>query len=313
MKRNVIDGIVCLCLIAGMIDVSNVNAQSAMEKRLDSLFVIASSGEVRFRDQNEPAMDSIAAYGAQAVPFLIDKFTTKSARERWTVIWTLQRIGSEAVPDLVAALDGEDGMVVQRVCWALGDIGDTAAVEGLIRINDHSRWQVRDQVARGLGKIGDPRGASTVERALTDEIGQVRKQAAVAFGQLGLNYSIDKVAHLLGDEFYGARWMAAEALLKLDTITVLDVLEDSLMSSNRVLGNVACWVLGKIATDEALQMLHTQAQATDPDRRSHALVALAVADPDDNCGFRQSLIENETDRFVLLKVNSAIVAAQNEQ
>jgi len=313
MTRNVIACVVTVCLLASMVEVSDVNGQSAMETRLDSLFVIASSGEVRFRDQNEPAMDSIATYGAQAVPFLIDKFTTKSARERWTVIWTLQRIGSEAVPDLVAALDRDDGMVVQRVCWALGDIGDTAAVEGLVRISDHSRWQVRDQAARGLGKIGDPRGASTVERALTDEIGQVRKQAAVAFGQLGLNFSTDKLVHLLGDEFYGARWMAADALLKLDTATVLNVLEDSVTSANRVLGNVACWVLGRFATDAALQMLFTQAQATDPQRRSHALVALVAADPQDNCNFRQSLLENETDRFVLLKVNSAIAAVQHEQ
>ncbi|RME20715.1 MAG: hypothetical protein D6800_12870, partial [Candidatus Zixiibacteriota bacterium] len=126
--RNVIATFVLSAILVAMCPVLTVYAQPNLKHKIDSLFIIASSGEVQYRDQNEPAMDAIAALGAPAVPYLIDKFTTKSARERWTVIWILQRIGSAAVPDLVKALGGDDPLVVRRIAWALGDIKDTASV-----------------------------------------------------------------------------------------------------------------------------------------------------------------------------------------
>ncbi|MCK4460786.1 MAG: HEAT repeat domain-containing protein, partial [candidate division Zixibacteria bacterium] len=105
-----------------------------VHKKFDSLFIIASSGGVQFREMVEPAKDSIAAMGEDVVPWLIDKFTTKSARDRWTIIHVLKRIGSPAVPYLVRALKRSDGLVVQRVCWALGDIADSAAVDPLVEV-----------------------------------------------------------------------------------------------------------------------------------------------------------------------------------
>ena len=113
MRKAIILLITAATLAAMLIPADDVRAETAFEKTFDSLFVIASSGEVRFRDQNEPAMDSIAAYGVKAVPLLIDKFTTKSARERWTVLWTLQRIGKPAVPDLILAIYTEIAVIGQ--------------------------------------------------------------------------------------------------------------------------------------------------------------------------------------------------------
>ena len=57
---------------------------ATLEQELDSLFVIASSAEIQHQDQRDPAMDKIASYGPEAVPYLIDKFSTQSAWERWT-------------------------------------------------------------------------------------------------------------------------------------------------------------------------------------------------------------------------------------
>jgi HEAT repeat protein len=312
MIKNVIAILALWSILCQMTESTQARGQTPLEKKLDSLFIIASSGEVRFRDQNEPAMDSIAAYGKKAIPFLIDKFTTKSARERWTVIWTLQRIGSEAVPQLVAALRREDPLVVQRICWALGDIADTAATEALIDIGNHDWWQVRGQVVRALGKIGDPRGALTVENALADSIGQIRKQAVVAAGQLHLQRLRQKLIHLLGDSFYGARWMAANTILEFDSTETVAALADSIDSENDLVGDLACWILGEIGTDQAIQLLHEQTQSDDPDRRAHAGVALVEADPQDNCGFRTNLLEQESNRFVLLKIESAVAVAQHE-
>jgi len=312
MRMNVIvRGALLIVFVAGMVG-SGVRADSAMNRKIDSLFVIASSGEVRFRDQNEPAMDSIAVFGADAVPHLIEKFTTKSARERWTVIWILQRIGSAAVPDLTAALTRSDGLVVQRVCWALGDIKDSTAVEPLISVCNHKRWQVRDQAVSALGKIGDTRAEAAVIEALVDSIGQVRKSAAVSAGKLTLSSSVERLVHLLGDEFYGARMSAVASLLNLDSAIVFQTVRDSIRSPNHFVGDLACQVLGQIGSDEAIQFLFEQTSSDDADRRAHAATALIKADPLNNCGFQDQLLQREPDRFVRLKIQSEIDAVSNE-
>ena len=64
----------------------NSAAQSLMEQKVDSLFMIASSGDIKFKDLVKPAIDSLAAMGGEITPLLIDKFDTKSARERVTLM-----------------------------------------------------------------------------------------------------------------------------------------------------------------------------------------------------------------------------------
>ena len=294
----------------------SATAETNLERKIDSLFVIASSGEVRYRDLNEPAMDSIAALGEAAVPHLIDKFTTKSARERWTVIWTLQRIGEPAIPYLVDALDRPDGLVVQRVCWALGDVGDSTAVEPLIGVRSHPRWQVREQATEALGKIGHKRADDAVLAALVDNIGQVRKAAVVACGRLEIHESIPRLVHRMGDDFYGARMMTLDALKKLDTGMVMETLMDSVHSANPFTGDLCCRLLGDYGTDRAREKLAAVATATadENDRlRVHAAVALVRSDPLDNCGFHERVLASITDRLDHLKVESALLAARNDQ
>ena len=308
--KYVIPSAAC-CLLLLTVMTSLAAADTELKRKVDSLFVIASSGEVKYRDMVEPAKDSIAAIGTDAVPILVDKFTTKSARERWTIIKILEKIGSPAVPYLVTALKRPNGLVVQRVCWALGDIADTAAVDPLIGVTGHSRWQVRDQAVGALGKIGDRRADEAAVVALRDPIGQVRKAAVVSCGKLIVEGSIEQLLHILGDEFYGARLAAAEALLKMDTGKVMAALADSMESVNDFVGNLGCHILGQFGTDEAIELLMTQTESSDSDRRAHAAVAVIKADPQDNCGYHQLLIDRETDRLNRLKIESARSSAQD--
>lgn len=268
--------------------------------------MIASSAELKVRDQVEPAKDSIAALGVDAVPILVGKLGTKSARDRWTVIQILKKIGSPAVPHLVKTLKNPDALIVQRVCWALGDIGDSAAVDPLIAVTSHSKWQVREQALGALGDIGSERASEAVVSGFDDEVGQVRKAAVVSSGEIGVSVAISRLVHMLGDEFYGARLSAIDALLKMDTSEVTIIVADSLTSANSLVGDLGCTVLGRIGGDRALEILVGEAQGGDPSRRAHALLAIIEADPLDNCGYRETIVSDETDRFVLLKINSAI-------
>ncbi|MCK4632243.1 MAG: HEAT repeat domain-containing protein, partial [candidate division Zixibacteria bacterium] len=275
-------------------------------RQIDSLFVMASSGEVRYRDMVEPAIEEIAAIGAGAMPILIDKFASKSPRERHTVRKIIQKIGVPAIPDLVAALTHPDWHIVNRCCWVLADVGDSTVVKPLQKVSDHERWMVRSQAVTALGKIGVGGAEQTVRQALDDSVGLVRKSAAVAIGRLGFAEAIPELVHVLGDDFYGARMASMEALLKLDSSVVITTLADSLNSDNDFVGDLGCRVLGELASDEAMDLLLAQTESVDPDRRAHAAVALFEADPEDMCGWRDAIIEAETDRLTRLKIESVL-------
>ena len=312
-KSNVIAAALLVVILVSVLAAgipTAAKAQGDVERRVDSLFVIASSGEVKHRDLVEPAIEAIAEIGVDAVPFLIDKFTTKSARERLTVVNILKKIGSPTVPDLVRALDRPDGLVVQRVCWALGDIKDSAAVQPLIGISGHQRWQVRDQAVGALGKIGDRAADPVVIGALVDTIGQVRKSAAVACGRLAVDDAVPQLVHMLGDEFYGARLSAYHTLIKLDTTTVVAVLKDSVNTRSELTAGLCCQLLGEYGSDEAIEILLKQTRSENPAHRAHAALAIIAADPLDNCNYRRRFVPKETDRLVRLKIESAIRVAE---
>lgn len=311
MRKEIVTLGLALLIAGSILPTTGVGQTTALERKIDSLFIIASSGEVRYRDQNEPAMDSIAALGKPAVPHLIDKFVTKSARERWTIIWILERIGSEAVPDLIEALNRPDGLIVQRVAWSLGNIKDSAAVGPLMGVANHPRWQVRDQALGALGKIGDTQAEAVVVAGFDDEIGQVRKSAVVAAGQLELNSAIDNLIARFDDPFYGARLAAMDALYKMDTTTVIDRLELSL-DGDPDIARVAIRMLGDYATDRSIRILKEHLGANDSGVAEAAALALAYADPLDNCGFRSLYLNDSTDRLTRLKIESAITSRLDE-
>ncbi len=290
-------------------------AEQTLKQKFDSLFILASSGAVTHRDQVEPAKDSIAVLGEPVVAYLIDRFSTKSARERWAVIHILQRIGSPAVPQLVAALERPDSRIVERVCWALGDIGDSAAVPGLVAVADHERWQVRDQAIGALGKIGESGHGSpeAVMSGLADSIGQVRKSAAVACGRLSMEYVAEMLVSQLDDDFYGARFAALEALEKMDTATIVQVLTDSLTSLGPLGYALSCDLLATFGTDPALNALYEAAlNELDDARRAHAQTAIVRADPTDLCGWYHFLYEREANRLNRIKMRSARKVSLND-
>ena len=165
-----------------------------------------------------------------------------------------------------------------------------------------------------MGKIGvaESSATQTVRAALVDSIGQVRKAAAVACGKLANQDAIEPLVPMLGDDFYGARFSAFEALLKLDSVRVVEVLTDSLATAPLLMGNVACDLLARIGSDRALELLLEQTFSLDPSRRAHAAVALIRGDPEDLCGFYQFLYERELDRLTLLKMQSARWAANHD-
>jgi len=310
---NVIAKTVLILTLIAMAIPCTISAQTKFDKRLDSLFTIASSGEIKYQAMVKPADDSLVAMGNTAIPRLVGKLSTKSRYERIAIERILKRFGAPAVPSLLAVLKYDTGMVIERACYILGEIGDTSATAGILTVVNNKRWQTREQSVGALGKIKDQRAESAVISAMNDTIPLVRKSAAVACGQLKIQSSIRELVHMLGDKFYGARMPAAASLAQLDTPNVVQAICDSMHSENALIGNLACDVLGTIGTPAALDALTEQAQHGDPIRRAHAAIALIAADSTDSRNFRSSYLATETDPTTRLKVESAIRAKDHDR
>jgi len=278
---------------------------SPVERKVDSLFVMASSGELKYRDMVEPAKEKIAEMGKAAVPRLIELYATKDARERHTINDILVKIGSPAVPVLVESLSLDDPWVVSRLAYSLGNIGDSSAVEGIIGVAYHEDWNVRSSSAGALGKIGDTDANETVIRLLDDENEIVRKSAAVAAGKLAIEKAIPELVGMLGDDYYGARYSASGALQKMGD-KAIESIADSLDSENELLGNMGCTTLGLIGGSTAAEILVEQLDSNSPIRRALAVEGIMRADSYLACGAVEILGEREKHPTVLFYIEQAL-------
>lgn len=269
---------------------------TALDKKIDSIFVIASSAELKYRDLVEPAKDSIAAFGVEAVPRLVELYKSNTARERHSVDDILKKIGSQAVPYMRQSLLLDDYWQVSRICYSLGEIGDTSAVEDLINAALHKRWQVRANCASALGKIKDNRANEIIVHLISDSIETVRKSAAVAAGNLHIVEAIGKLVSMLGDQFYGPRMTASEALIKMGDRSIEPIV-DSLSSKNEMVGDLGCITLGRIG-GEAVFGVADQLNSKDPMRRALAVEAIYLSDSPLACGLVELLNETENDELV---------------
>lgn len=203
------------------------------QETVDSMFVIASSGANKYRDQVQPTIDSMAAYGAEIVPFLIEKLNTMEARERMTLEQIFRKIKKPAVPLLNEALiQDTDSLRLSRIALMLFYIPDSSSVDNLITVVDHPYYWLRYQAVRALGRIGDYRGKDAVTGALQDKNELVRTIAAVSCGRMIQDKELfDILVPMLDDPYYGVRFSAMESLKGLDCEIKQDHIFDALATA----------------------------------------------------------------------------------
>lgn len=276
-----------------------------IERRVDSLFIIASSGELKYRDMVKPAQDSLVAMGAEAVPRLIGKIDTKVARESHAVSDVLVRIGKPATPYLVDLLKNDDYEISGRACYALGKIQDTSSVEAIMETARHSDWRIRSNAIGALGDIGDNRADNLIITTLKDSNENVRKSAAVAATRLKIISAAPELTGMLNDDFYGARMCASEALISFGH-EAIGVITDSLDSKNELLGNLGCTTLGMIGGDSAAVILVGQLSSKSPLRRALAVEGILHSNSSLACGAVELLHKSEKDPIVLFYIEKVL-------
>jgi len=179
-----------------------------------------------------------------------------------------------AFEDVIHALHSSDEEVREEAARALGELGDTRAVEPLIALlRDENRY-VRREAAKSLGKIGDERAIVPLIEALKDEDRYGREGAAEGLGDMGERAFPHLVAAMKNPDWH-VRMGAAIALRLVGDKKAIPVLIEAMRDENRFVRREAIKSLGRIGDESVIDTL--VAALKDPDRsvRLRAVNALS--------------------------------------
>lgn len=241
---------------------------------MDSLFIRASTGEIRYLEWNGPAQDTLVQMGIEdpqkTISYLIGKLETKNARERQTLIEILKKIKEPAVMPLMNHIQEDQVRESSRLAvHILGEIGlmDSTHLiswgeflDPLIGLLHNPDWRMRLAVCEALGKIGDVRGVEPLIVALQDSVFLVRKGSAFGLGKILSNLELSTpqstigIQHLirsLGDDSYAVRYPARDALEKIGRPAVPFLIK-TLQEKDPITRSLVCDLLGKIGDRKAV-------------------------------------------------------------
>ena len=230
-------------------------------------------------DKKRPDLQSAAAWAlgqlgnpAAAEPLikaLKDNETDHDVRR--LAAWALGEIGdsdavkpyvSDAVKQLIAALDDGEWSVRKEAAEALGKIGDSDAVKRLINVLENDDYyDVCEAAAKALGEIGKSDAVKSLIRVLEgDQDGQMREAAAEALGEIGDSDAIKPLINVLEkDGDYFVLEAAAEALGAIGDPHAVDplikILEDNEMEGRGPVHRAAAKALGSIGHPQAINPL----------------------------------------------------------
>lgn len=270
--------------------------------RVDSLFVYASSGSVRFRDMVQPAKDSLIAMGEKAAPWLARKLDATDARERLTLAQLFEGIGAVAVPYVTPYLDSAGEYMPKNAARCLGKIDDSSATPALITQLDHKEYSVRSEVATALGMIADGRATQPLLDQLSDEPDpEVRKSAVVALGRIGDPAAAEALIDAFDDPFFGVRQTAILAIGNLKEPPTAKV-ADAVHMNSGIARHAAIVALGQCDTELAHGILLDMLNSPDPMIRGFALEGLSVDSAEEDLAVVAGRLSGESDPFVLAQL-----------
>ncbi len=280
----------------------NIAGRDEIKEKVDSLYILSNGVSEKYREQAQPAESTLVAMGEKAVPYLMDKLITQDAREKWTLIRILGKIGKPAVLPLIGRLESQNKDEAEISVRILGDIKDTSAVRPLIKLLNKDNYNLRSNVCESLGKIGDKSAFEDLNARMQDSVEAVRKSASVALGRIKDNRAIPYLIRGLSDPHYSVRMTSANSMVELGEPSVKPVL---LLLSNSP-GEplyLAIEVLGRLKSKPAVIPLINKLKDQDWATRAFAVEALKeIGDPR---GIRAiaELKKKETHPFVLSKMD----------
>lgn len=285
---------------------SNLLAQNtpATAEIVDSLFVRASSGEVKYRHLVEPSKEVIIEMGGAAVSQMLTKLDTRDAREMHTVVDIFKGIGEVAVDSLVNQMDSQDSFTRRLAIRCLGEIESSKAVRPLSELANHDDFRTRAGIMTALGKIASPDAASTVVKGLYDHDEIVATAAAVACGNI--KEAIDP-AHLiisLSHPYYGVRYSACRSLIEFGDIAVEPLINHLKSKPDDISTSYAIEALGGIGSTKTLKILKKTIKSDDWEIRASTAEALSKIKKSKK--ILNKALKSEAHPFVIGKIRSSL-------
>jgi HEAT repeat protein len=228
----------------------------------------------------------------------------------WLAAKALVNIGAPAVPSLLETLFAENRDARLYATHALGEIRDTRAGRGILRMLQDPDRLVQDTAAEALVALGDRNLIPAVTQLLQSQDPHVRRLAITVLGKLGDPSLVETVASFLGD---ADRDVVKSAILALGSLRAVEScpligrllslpgedLQDTLRASFLSIGEpaVPCllgaldgtrgaglgraiYLLGKLKATDAVEPLLQRLRDPDPSVRRFAVVALTeIGDP----------------------------------
>jgi HEAT repeat protein len=291
---------------------------------LDSLWIRASSGELKYRDLVEPSKKALVEMPGQSITYLVTKLDTKSAREMQTLVDIFKGIGGVAVEALVEALSSNNHDVVRLACRCLGPIEDERATAALLNLFFQEDFRVRSEAVKAVGEIGDTIATEEVIEMLSDSTETVRKSASVALGKIGNKKGIKPLIAALGDEHFSVRYTAVTSLVNLSPAANLELVQElgnllqrkeseNLTDQEDLRLYFTIQSLGEMKEREVLGSLERILQ-TDDDWACRAFGAEALGEIGDLSAVSslEKAKEKENNPFALTKIESAIEKLKKE-
>jgi len=299
--------IISLAMLAGFNSATAQNGKSNTDV-IDSLFLRASSGEVKFQELVEPSKNALIEMGEAAIPQMLTKLNTRDARETHTVVSIFKGIGEIAVEALIGKFDNEDDYVRRLAIRCLADIKSPKAVPDLISYADHDDFRTRAGVVRALGMIGDVGGASVVMIGLRDDNEVVATAAAVACGKISAGIKAESLIKALYNPYYGVRYSAAASLAKLGEAAI-DPLKLEFKSKPPVI--TRCYLimtLGEIGSISGLEVILDHFSTSDWQIKTYCAEALGKIESNKAKDALQTALKTETHPLVIASIEKALVS-----
>ena len=196
---------------------------------------------------------------------LIDATADMQEEVRIEVIQALGEIGDErAVKPLVYALGDESLVVREKSASALGKLGRPEAEEALISsLNSNTNLSLVCAIIEAMGQIGDTRAVEPLIAFLNHKEAKIREYTAVSLGKLRDSRAVASLIAALNDEQERVRWYAADSLGKIGNPVCVDSLIKLLSDTNARVRESAVTALGQIGNQQAIESLVKALQDVD--------------------------------------------------
>ena len=241
---------------------------------IETLFMQASAASQKFQYLVKPAREKIIAMGDSAMPFLVDKLNTESARESHALYEMIPKIGKPAVPYLHKVLQDSVKNKIRFTMLILGKIKDENSYPILAEYTQSNNPSYRASSIKALGDLGCSTGIPLFIKGLKDSIVAVRRESAIALQKINNQDAILPLIASTDDEFQEVRYSAEIALTKI----------------------------GKDAEKIVRKEYHNASIQS----KKHLIGYFAKCKSKSNKRFLKKLLKNETDEKLLFQVKRAL-------